>query len=263
MVALDRRTGKQAWDAPIEGNGGAGLQGAANGIVVANNYNQLVGLDADRGETRWRISLSSLGLEGYWPTRSAVTDGISAIGLSALSEGDVRPPVVLGVRTATGEVVWRTALEAGTDLSLAVPPVRNGATVFLSTLSHPASAPGNVAHLLDLADGRVRWTVALGGSQAFSTWPAVFDQSFVVLSAVRAIGEVRSVDQAHGVSQWSAPGLVVLPTVDGLWTLRPDYSLALLDPGAQPKFEMRLVPDTACSPVCVQSIEVRTTEPSP
>jgi outer membrane protein assembly factor BamB len=226
ISALDRDTGEVRWTARL--GGPALLQGVAAGTVIANPQSaRIVGLDAADGTVRWSISLSDLGLDGYGADASAVTAPISAIGLSATNEGDVRPPVILGINTATGAVEWRTPLVEGTDLNWGTPPVSNGETVFLSTLSHPGSARENVAHLIDLADGSVRWTAGMGGTQGFHDVPAAFDGAYVHLPANP---DVLTVDRGDGNRRWQRPGWGSTLVDGGLWIWRGTDALALVDP---------------------------------
>jgi outer membrane protein assembly factor BamB len=225
VTALDRATGEVRWAAEL--GDFAFLQGAAGGIVIVNTSGErVVGLDGADGTVRWEISLSALGLDGYDAVRSAVATPRSAIGLSADSEGDVRPPVILGLDTNTGEVAWTTALAEGTDLNWGTPPVSDGATVFLSTPSHQGSAVENVAHLIELADGSVRWSAGLGGGQGFSEASAVSNGPYLHLPA---FPDVVTVDQSDGRRLWDQSGRVFVTTDEGVWTVAADGALALLE----------------------------------
>jgi outer membrane protein assembly factor BamB len=229
ITALDRETGSVRWTAEFGEE--AWLQGVAGDIVVANTqHERIVGLDAATGAVRWEILLSELDLDGYGAVRSAVAAPRSAIGLSANTEGDVRPPVILGINTATGDVAWTTPLAEGTDLTWGTPPVRDGETVFLSTLSHPGSAPERVVHLVEFADGSVRWTVGLGGGQGsgFSEASATINGPYVHLPA---FPDVVTVDRGDGRRLWAHPGWMFATTGDGVWTVAGEGRLALLDAG--------------------------------
>jgi outer membrane protein assembly factor BamB len=225
ITALDRSTGEVRWTTEVADS--AFLQGAAEGIVIANSSGgRLVGLDDADGTVRWQISLSDLGLDGYSAVRSALATPRSAIGLSANSEGDVRPPVILGIDAVTGEVAWTTALADDTDLNWGTPPVLDDATVFLSTLSHPGSAEENVAHLIAFADGSVRWTAGLGGGQGFSEASAISNGPYI---HIPAFPDVVTVDHSDGRRLWEQAGRVFVTTDDGVWTVADDGALALLE----------------------------------
>ncbi|CAN5555616.1 hypothetical protein BH20ACT2_BH20ACT2_09290 [soil metagenome] len=223
ITGLERGTGIMRW--MVELGDPAFLQGAAGGTAIANTqYERIVGLDVADGTVRWEIALSELGLDGYGAVTSAVTEPLTAIGLSANAVGDVRPPVILGVDTRTGEVSWTTPLVGGTDLMWGVPSVSEGAAVFTSTLSNPGSAEENVAHLIRLADGSIGWTAGMGGSQGFSDVPAVIDPPYVHLPAHP---DVLTVALADGSPHRARPGYGAVLVGEHLWTLKADGSLVM------------------------------------
>jgi PQQ-like domain len=142
---------------------------------------------------------------------------------------DTRPPVVLGVDTSTGDVAWSTALVEGTQINWGTPPVRDGETVFLSTLGYPGNAEvNNVAHLIKLADGEVRWAVDLGGHQGLGIeTSAAIDGPQVHLPANP---DLVTVDRDDGRRLWARPGSTLVTTTQGVWWDRGSH-LALLDAG--------------------------------
>jgi outer membrane protein assembly factor BamB len=226
ITALDRVSGELRW--VVELGGPAFLQGASGTTVVANTqHERIVGLNAADGTIRWEVSLAAIGLDGYGAVTSAVTASVSAIGVSANFEGDTRSPVVLGVETATGTVLWMTPLVDGTDLMWGDPPTSDGQAVFTSTLSHPGSAEENVAHLVDLADGSIEWAVGMGGGQGFSEDAPIIDGAYVHLPAHP---DVLSVDRADGTPRWTRSGHSAMPSAGGLWIIAPDGSLVMVDP---------------------------------
>jgi hypothetical protein len=168
------------------------------------------------------------GLDGYGAVRSAVVAPRSAIGLSVWNNvDDTRPPVVLGVDTSTGDVAWSTALVEGTQINWGTPPVRDGETVFLSTLGYPGNADvNNVAHLIELAGGDVRWAVDLGGQQGLGigTNP-VIDGSQVHLPTNP---ELVTLDRDDGRRLWDRPGASFVTTSEGVWWSTGSH-LALLN----------------------------------
>jgi outer membrane protein assembly factor BamB len=221
--SVDRRSGDQRWTAEL--GGPSFLQGIAGGTVIANTQKGLiVGLNAADGSVTWELELSELGLDEYGAVTSALAGDINAIGVSANNEADVRPPVVLGLDASSGELRWRTTLAEGMDLQWAVPAVSDGQAVFTSTLSHPGSAEENVAHLVDLADGDIRWTVGMGGSQGFSEERAVIDGPFVHLPAHP---DIKTVD-LDGEEQWSRSGFGSASTDAGLWMITVGGPLELV-----------------------------------
>jgi outer membrane protein assembly factor BamB len=229
ITALDRATGEVRWSTELGED--AWLQGVAGDTVIANTRrDRIVGLDAAGGDVRWEISLPELGLDGYGAVRSAVVAPRSAIGLSVWNVvDDTRPPVVLGVDTSTGHVAWSTALVEGTQINWGTPPVRDGETVFLSTLGYPGNADvNNVAHLIELAGGDVRWAVDLGGRQGFGIeTSAVIDGPQVHLPTHP---DLVTVDRDDGRRLWARPGSTFVSTTEGVWWDRGRH-LALLDAG--------------------------------
>ena len=168
------------------------------------------------------------GFDGYGVVRSAVVVPRSAIGLSVWNNvDDTRPPVVLGVDTSTGHVAWSTALVEGTQINWGTPPVRGGRTVFLSTLGYPGNAEvNNVAHMIELADGDVRWAVDLGGRQGLGIeTSAVIDGGQV---HVPAYPDLVTVDRDDGRLLWTRPGSTFVSTGEGVWWDRGRH-LALLN----------------------------------
>jgi outer membrane protein assembly factor BamB len=124
-------------------------------------------------------------------------------------------------------LAWSTALVEGTQINWGTPPVRDGETVFLSTLGYPGNAEvNNVAHLIELADGDVRWAVDLGGEQGLGIeTSAVIDGPQVHLPAYP---ELVTVDRDDGRRLWARPGTTFVSTPEGLWWDRGRH-LALLD----------------------------------
>jgi outer membrane protein assembly factor BamB len=227
ISALDRATGEARWT--VELGEAAFLQGVAGGIVVANTPGgeRILGLRTADGSVAWEVSFAEEGLDGYRAVRSVVTTPVSAIGVSANNEGDVRPPVVLGVRTDSGDVAWTTDLADGTDLMWGNPSAVDGEVVFASTPSHPGSAPENVAHLVELGDGAVRWAAGMGGSQGFSDHAAAIARAHVHLPAHP---DIVTVDRGDGGRRWARRGYSPLAMGDRLWMITGDgRSLSALD----------------------------------
>jgi outer membrane protein assembly factor BamB len=229
ITALDRTTGEVRWSTELGED--AWLQGVTGDTVIANTQrDRIVGLDATEGDVRWEISLPELGLDGYGAVRSAVVAPRSAIGLSVWNKvDDTRPPVVLGVDTSTGYVAWSTALVEGTQINWGTPPVRDGETVFLSTLGYPGNAEvNNLAHLIELADGEVRWAVDLGGQQGLgiATNPVIDGRQVYLPTNPNLV----TVDRDDGRRLWARPGSTFVTTTEGVWWDRGSH-LALLDAG--------------------------------
>ncbi len=116
--ALNRDTGAVRWSRQFPS--AAFIQGSAGGvIVIGEQYDRITGLDSRTGRVRWTVDLRAEGLAGYGAVVSAILPGTSVIGLSANAEGDVRPPVIVGLNLGSGTIRWRTPLADGTDLTFA------------------------------------------------------------------------------------------------------------------------------------------------
>lgn len=231
VAALEARTGRVAWSVHVTHDAQVLLQGATRRTVVVSSGDRVTGLDARTGRPQWELALADLGFAGYRTVRSAVTDDLSAIGISPGGEGLWPPPAVLGVATDDGRHRWTTTLADDTELMLGEPAADDGEVVFVST----ASAPGrgeNVAHLLDLATGTIRWEARLGGLQGFSLSPAIVDGDSVHLPAVRteASGRATSVARADGALRWGVDGRLLAVAGDELWAVDPAGDLTVLDP---------------------------------
>ncbi len=199
--ALNRETGATRWSRTFPA--AVFIQGSADGVVIVGGYGSLTGLDIGTGAVRWTVDLPGEGLGAYEPVVSAVRSETSAIGLSSNGEGDVRPPVILGLNPTSGTIRWRTPLAVGTDLTFAQPLVDNDAAVFLTTLSHPGSAPSGDAYAVNLGDGSIRWDVPLGGNQGFGAASAVATPGAVHIPSQLGIITVASND---GTIEWRFPG---------------------------------------------------------
>jgi outer membrane protein assembly factor BamB len=198
VSALDRNTGETRWT--LTRAGPPFLQGVVDGVVLVNEqYNVLIGVDGVTGSERRTTELSSFGLNGYGATVNAVNEGVAAVGVTASGEGSTQPPVITGIDPTNGQLRWRAILAPGTDLNHGTPIVVDGAALFLSTLSHPGSAPRNMMYAVDLSDGTVRWSVELGGGQGFHGVGAVVSRGGVHIPGP---GALITVDPANGTERW-------------------------------------------------------------
>lgn len=211
VTAVDRNTGETRWT--LNRSGAPFLQGVAAGVLIVNEqYHLLVGVDAATGAERWALDFADEGLDRYGAKVSALSAGVAAVGLSTATEGDTRPPVIAGIDPSNGVLRWRATLAPGTDLNFGAPAVADGAAVFLSTLSHPGSAPGGVAHAVNLSDGTVRWSVELGGGQGFHGIGAAVSPGGVHIPGPAAL---ITVDPASGTERWRRPEPLPAPAVVG------------------------------------------------
>jgi outer membrane protein assembly factor BamB len=247
VTGLDRASGSTRWTATRAGP--VFLHGVVGDVLVVSEQADVVaGIEAATGTERWVLHVRDLGLSGYGATIGVIAEGVTALGLSARGEGDTRPPVVLGLDAASGLVRWQAALAPGTDLNFGQPTVVDGAAVFLSTPSHPGSAPGNVAHAVNLSDGSVRWNVDLGGGQGFHVAGPIASPAGGV--HLPGAGAVITVDSATGAVRWrrDSPPVAALATVGPrLWLLEPNR-IVFLDPASGNELSARASNGTFLGP---------------
>jgi outer membrane protein assembly factor BamB len=136
--------------------------------------------------------------------------------------------VVLGLDARSGNVIWRTTLAQGTDLTWGTPTAANDEAVFLSTPSHIGSADGQMAHLIELDRGTIRWAVNLGGDHGFHYVPAVIDGTYVHLPSPSY--DMVTVDRADGKLVWQKPGPWPFMSGEQLWAWGDGGPVATLDP---------------------------------
>lgn len=233
ITALERSTGDVRWTAQAGELGeGVFLQGVAGDVLVVGTPQQVIGFDVADGHRRWTIELGAMGLDGYRAVRSAMSEPVTAVGLSTPTEGDGRAPVLLGIDVASGDIAWETGIEVTSDalqatgfqvddLTFGTPPVEGGDAVFIST---------SRANLVDLTDGHVRWSVKVGDGVGFGDVPAIIDGDAVHLPAYDGSGvEVRTVARIDGSARWERAGHGATLIGGELWSLTADGSVQRLD----------------------------------
>lgn len=199
VIAIASATGEVIWArSDLEGSGPVFLQAIVNGRLVIGSGESVVAVDPGSGQTEWVGALPP----GYRLTSGIAGGDLLILVASATREGDVQPPLVRAVDPANGDTRWEAFLDDGTDAIWHPPALEDDLLVVVSTLSHPGSAPGNVAHGLDPRTGSVRWRAELGGEQAFHFDPTLIHNDVVLVPTPEGIVGVDAVDGAR-LRQWA------------------------------------------------------------
>jgi outer membrane protein assembly factor BamB len=237
VVALDRGSGDVRWSVRSGRDEWTVIMGATPTTIVLGDHDHVWAIDDENGRTRWELSLSALGFNGYRPASSVITEPMSAIGVSARGEGEWPPPAVLGVATADGSLRWRTDLTPGTELTHPPAATDGTDTVFVTTPSGPERGD-NIAHLLALDSGRMHWATTLGGFQAFGVLPALLGDESVLLQPVRtsadidpatSTGRTTGVGRSDGVVRWTTEGTLLTRVGRELWGVDTTGAIEVLD----------------------------------
>jgi outer membrane protein assembly factor BamB len=190
MAAFRRADGSKAWDTTLSAR--ANTPVVVGRVAVSSTWEgQLVGLALGDGRVAWKAPLpgGSVGPPASDGTAVVVTwqrDDHSAAGVVA-ADG------------ATGRTRWAVAVEPGGVGGPAVTP--DGAAVFVG---------GDVAaHALEMADGKERWRVPLGGAGSPEVPPAAVGTGSVLVA--HRLGGLELLDSATGRRQWqlAAGGIAV------------------------------------------------------
>ena len=200
ISSLEAGTGNVVWHRPVGGPLGTSfLLTLDRGIVLASgHFSKLVAITADTGDDLWDLEVP----DGYGAVSAVPWGDMFVVGTDAPTEGDTRPPIVYALDQATGVVRWSVELAEGTDLQWGAPGANEGIVVFQSTLSHPGSASGNMAHALEIGDGAIRWIVDMGGAQDFTFWPSIVRAGRVALHGPTGIVSVDSIT-GEIVGEWA------------------------------------------------------------
>jgi outer membrane protein assembly factor BamB len=199
LVALDPRTGDRLGrqGLPAMPAGGPALSGELLVVSLLGTPSRLRALDLVRGRTCWEL-----------PGASAVP--LCSVGDTLLAAGE--DGVVRAVQMASGEEVWRAALQPRPQAA----PSLAGGTVYANDGSHGLAA-------LEAETGAVRWRAELAARPR--TQPLVHAGRVIV---GLADGTLVALDPATGTEAWRAAlsgvpapllvageGLVVAATSDG------------------------------------------------
>lgn len=210
-IALDPANGSEVWRQPIPSPSRAPPAYAEGLVVLVTVDNQVVGLDAETGRTRWTHAgvpetASLLGGAGPALTRDSV--------VAPLSSGEI-----VALRLVNGRVVWTDRLTAIRPLGVAsaLSDIR-GAPVVHEGRVYATSHSGRSA-AIDLRSGARLWDRGFGGMQM--PWIAG-DYLFMITTEMELVavrmddGEIRWVqrlprwedsERRRGRLLWSGPVL--------------------------------------------------------
>jgi outer membrane protein assembly factor BamB len=212
LSALSATTGEIIWQRTdlIRADSGLFIQLlTSDRLVVSGQDRMLAALDPATGETVWAFNLP----EGYNASGAVSSGSVMYLGAHATNEGNIQPPIAYAIDLSDGSVIWESTLAEGTDLQPVAPALANDTVLFLSTLSHPGSAGGNMIHAVDLDDGSLLWAQNLGGEQRFNFHPTLIRDDIAI---VPGPNEALGVSLDDGTTLWVVPGAhPLVQTEDG------------------------------------------------
>jgi outer membrane protein assembly factor BamB len=174
LVAVDLQTGTPQWVAPTPGATGTTTPLPMPGGDVAYAANGLARFDGRSGAEVWRLGGDLRDAVAY--SRLALADGVLLATLVApdAAAANGERTVAVAVAADTGRVLWQRDLDG---LAVGVPPAAgDGVAVVVDG--------ANVASVLDLATGEVRWTTGLHSVPAGP--PSVHDGVVTLVEQGRA-----------------------------------------------------------------------------
>jgi hypothetical protein len=141
LWALDEQSGARRWSTTFDSSvsfGMAGSEGTALVLDATASAARLRAFDAEHGTVRWQQGLPPTGGE---PSASGNTFVIAV--------GDEQQASLLAFDVATGTQRWSTPLPRGIEDSTSPAPDERSVAVLDA---------GGTVHLIDMADGRIRWS---------------------------------------------------------------------------------------------------------
>lgn len=195
LSAFDTATGKRRWDVSVRDpdehdpviSGGIATDGGM--IYVTDGYDEVVCVDAAKGDIKWRGQLTS-------PSRAAPTIINGRIFVTTLSNS------ILALDPKDGKVLWEyTGLAADTGLVGAASPAANDELVV------PAFSSGEI-YALRATNGSVAWSdnlssaLRLGGLSAMSDIRGLPVIDGHVVYAISFGGKIAAIDMMTGTRIW-------------------------------------------------------------
>lgn len=190
VVAYDRSSGKEIWEAELETEISSGVGAAAGQVFVGTLRGEVVALDADSGSVQWKASVSGEVLAPPQGNGSEV----------AVQTLDGK---VFGLNAETGEQLWMhdTAVPALTLRGTATP-------VVTSTSVYAGFATGKIL-ALDVKDGTLQWEQRVAIAQGRSELERVIDINAApilvgdVLYSGSYQGRLVALNRSNGRGLWA------------------------------------------------------------
>lgn len=195
LSAFSTQTGQKRWSVDVRDtdeedpviSGGIAADGGM--VYVTAGYDELVAVDAAKGEIKWRAPLTS-------PSRAAPTIAGGKVFVTTLSNS------VLALNTTDGKVAWEfTGLGQSTGLIGAASPAATGDLVI------PAFSTGEL-YALRSGNGSVAWsdslanTTRLGGMTGLSDIRGLPVVDGNVVYAISFGGKTAAIDVNSGARLW-------------------------------------------------------------
>jgi eukaryotic-like serine/threonine-protein kinase len=175
LFAIDATTGQERWRFAMRYAGGASPTVVDGVVYVTSQEGFVYAVDARTGKERWNVQT-----EGLIFSSPTFIDGTVVVGTDS--------GVLYGVTAANGRLDWRRNLDGPIFASVAG---RSDGVAFVTI-------GAGFTYAIDVRDGSVVWTAAIGSDEA----PAVSNGT-LVLSAKD--GGVYGLDATTGTTRWLFP----------------------------------------------------------
>lgn len=195
LSSFDTATGKNRWNVNVRSETededviSGGIAGANGFLYVTAGYNEVLCVDAVKGDIKWRVKTQS-------PSRAAPTVLDGRVYVTSLSNS------ILSLNAADGRTLWEfSGLETQTGLVGAASPAVYGDLVI------PAFSSGEI-YALRTANGSVAWSDNLSGSLRLGGLGALSDIRALpvvrgnVAYAISFAGKMAAIDMASGTRLW-------------------------------------------------------------
>ncbi len=201
LVALDRETGEQLWEASTGvGPGGttAGHNTIVRGDLIVLGDVNIYAFDRTTGEPRWTFQAGDLDATGG-KRLDADSNNIYATSFTGR---------VYAIDARSGTIRWVTQLPGGTERTSAGDPTVYDGVVYVGTWHETHPLTGGVA-ALDASTGQILWIHNFDARNpeldSYCTSHPVVTESLVIASA--ADGRIYGLDRTTGEARWIAPAV--------------------------------------------------------